>query len=149
MKKFLALALVLVFALSLCACGDNTTSNDASVNNNSGDSFVGTWKFDSAEAGADVPEGTDATLQVKADGTFDLITVMSQSGLTMDNTISGVYSLNGSDVTLTAKSATTNMNGQTSTTSEIPADEANLSGTLSGDKLDLSTKSGRVTFKKQ
>ena len=67
----------------------------------------------------------------------------------MDNTISGVYSLNGSDVTLTAKSATTNMNGQTSTTSEIPADEANLSGTLSGDKLDLSTKSGRVTFKKQ
>ena len=54
MKKFLAMVLVLVFALSLCACdntpADNGTNNGGATNgdsvsdNNQGTGYVDTWK---------------------------------------------------------------------------------------------------------
>lgn len=48
MKKFLAMVLVLVFTLTLCACGkknaDNGTSGGTVSDKTQGTGYVGTWK---------------------------------------------------------------------------------------------------------
>ena len=44
MKKFIALLLILIMALSFCACTNDEASN--TDNSNDADKFIGTWVFD-------------------------------------------------------------------------------------------------------
>lgn len=115
---------VIVLGVALVACGGSGDDDDSS----SASSIIGTW-------GLKLSNGCLATLDVTADGYEGDVICTPQSGVVEIDAEIGDYSINGSMITMTPKSASCPTNDHS---------PATLSFKVSGNQLTLTDTSGAL-----
>lgn len=161
MEKVLAILCPLVLAAcSLTACGNND-NNKTDVNSTTisqpaaqtevpteapvedAPAYVGTWVFDPSSSTNDF--AVEGVLELNADNTFALTSTTRSNKTEVE---AGVYTVNGSTLSLTLTHYT-ERDGDTITSDEDIPDGSTLDGTIDDSRIVIGTGNNTATFVKQ